>query len=353
MAVYPRGKKYILSVGSGADRQRLSFDSQAEAEEAELEYQLEARKAAREGRKVVLPGAKKKPKDSSGKTLKDAFDRTWRDHWKDGKSAKTHGLNAGNVLKTLGHDTLLSDIDVPMIREAMDEWEDLGNVGSTINRKVSCLSMMLKTALDHEWLDKMPKLPRRKEGEHRICWLDEAAEAKAITMAQHLGLPDLVDYIIVGIDTGFRRGEVLGLTAGDVGATHVILHAGETKSDKARGVPMTDRVRAILTARKAGGRKLFPELTVSVLRYNWRVLREAMGKLDDPQWVPHMLRHTCASRLVQRGVPIATVQQWMGHATITTTLRYAHLSPNNLLDAAAILQGSPLESFTTKLRAVK
>ncbi len=41
--------------------------------------------------------------------------------------------------------------------------------------------------------------------------------------------------------------------------------------------------------------------------------------------------HTCASRLVQRGVPLKVVQEWMGHKAINMTMRYAHLAPANLL----------------------
>ena len=42
--------------------------------------------------------------------------------------------------------------------------------------------------------------------------------------------------------------------------------------------------------------------------------------------------HTCVSRLVQRGVGLKVVQQWMGHKSIQITLRYAHLAPSNLAD---------------------
>lgn len=47
----------------------------------------------------------------------------------------------------------------------------------------------------------------------------------------------------------------------------------------------------------------------------------------------HMLRHTFASHLAMRGVPIRTISELLGHATIQMTMRYAHLSPNVARDA--------------------
>ncbi len=47
----------------------------------------------------------------------------------------------------------------------------------------------------------------------------------------------------------------------------------------------------------------------------------------------HDLRHTFGSRLVMKGVDIRTVQELMGHKTITVTLRYAHLAPQHQLAA--------------------
>ena len=43
---------------------------------------------------------------------------------------------------------------------------------------------------------------------------------------------------------------------------------------------------------------------------------------------PHMLRHTFASHCTMLGVPPAKIQQWMGHASLQTTERYAHLRPD-------------------------
>lgn len=52
----------------------------------------------------------------------------------------------------------------------------------------------------------------------------------------------------------------------------------------------------------------------------------------------HLLRHTFASRVVSRGVPIRTLQQLLGHASITMTERYAHLAPATLIDAVRVLE---------------
>jgi integrase len=62
-----------------------------------------------------------------------------------------------------------------------------------------------------------------------------------------------------------------------------------------------------------------------------------MGKTDDPQFVPHMLRHTCATRLSQSGVSLPVIKEWLGHTTIQTTIRYAHFNKKDLLSAAQAL----------------
>ncbi len=51
----------------------------------------------------------------------------------------------------------------------------------------------------------------------------------------------------------------------------------------------------------------------------------------------HDLRHTYASRLVQRGVPLYTVSQLLGHASLKMTLRYSHLATRDLETAVAKL----------------
>lgn len=324
MPIYPRGDAFMVSVGSKGNRYRQSFKTKAEAELAELQA-LTRMKAS--GSPLEAPTSPSK-EQVKGYTLQDAHDLTWRLYWKGDKGKVCHEVTINCVFRSIPAQTLLDDITPAMVLEAIEEWEDEGNSGSTVNRKVSHISKMLSTAVEQGWLKAAPKLPRRKPGKHRIRWMSEQEELKVLNACTTLGLDDLRDFITVAIDTGFRRSELLGLVPNDFINGMVQLHAGSTKSDKARAVPATKRVAEILH-RRSNQRKLFG-YTFHVLRGQWLALKAHLGMDDDPQFVIHMLRHTCASRMVQRGVNLAVVQQWMGHSNIATTLRYAHLAPDSL-----------------------
>ena len=51
----------------------------------------------------------------------------------------------------------------------------------------------------------------------------------------------------------------------------------------------------------------------------------------------HDLRHTVATRLVEKGIDLVVVKEILGHAKIDTTMRYAHAVPQRKLDAISVL----------------
>jgi integrase len=79
------------------------------------------------------------------------------------------------------------------------------------------------------------------------------------------------------------------------------------------------------------------------------VVAQACIKADPPFNVtPHTLRHTSGSWLPQAGVPLRTIQKLMGHRSITTTERYAHVSRDNFAVAIALLSGFVTNSVTRR-----
>jgi integrase len=97
-------------------------------------------------------------------------------------------------------------------------------------------------------------------------------------------------------------------------------------------------VASILKIRLAGNVDNLFNLTVFQSDKAWAWAREQMGMKDDFEFIIHALRHTCASRLVNAGMDLYVVKEWLGHSSIQVTERYAHLNPVKLVHAATMLE---------------
>ncbi len=124
----------------------------------------------------------------------------------------------------------------------------------------------------------------------------------------------------------------------NINLTSNLLTVWKSKNDKARSVPLTARAKGILESRQLSNpERPFPYKLWQVENV-WKWLREKMHLEGDKEYVPHSLRHTCASRLVNAGVDLYVVKEWLGHSSIKVTERYAHLSPVKLVQAVKALE---------------
>jgi len=178
------------------------------------------------------------------------------------------------------------------------------------------------------------------------------------------------------LDTGMRIGEAVALHTHRVDLAAKTIDIVEVwdrynrviksypKGKKRRTVPLTPRLERLLTAwmnshppddpnscgfdHVKGSRcrsalvLLGPRGAVidphNFTHVKWK---EALGFADIGHVVPHDLRHTYASRLVTAGVSMARVQKLLGHGTITTTERYAHLASDGHDEVRAALSRRP------------
>jgi integrase len=139
------------------------------------------------------------------------------------------------------------------------------------------------------------------------------------------------DLAILALDTGMRRSELQRLSWDDVDFEGNVLRVEDTKNGEFRLVPMTQRVRNMLTMQmKAEGPVV--EFDDPKKALNAAAKAAGIGHVH-----LHMLRHTFASRLRDKGVPIDRIQALLGHKSLQMTLRYAKLRDAQLHKAIEAL----------------
>ncbi|MGC3025884.1 tyrosine-type recombinase/integrase [Burkholderia sp. DN3021] len=243
--------------------------------------------------------------------------------WRGKAYELTAYRNVEHFIKVVG-DLPLDEIRTTTIDDFVNEVA--GTLAdSTVNRKLTNVHSVLKYAHDREWLVKMPKFAWKTEDEGRVRWITAEEEQQMFFFLYCWDELEMVRFVEVLLDTGMRRGELLKLQPKDVDGPWVRLWVNKTK--KARSVPLTERAEAALAV------GLPFRLNENRLRQVWERLRSAMGLEDDEDFVLHALRHTAATRTLARTGNIAMVQKLLGHRKIETTMRYAHISDDDLLSA--------------------
>lgn len=338
MAVRPRGNGWQADVSHKGQRYRADLPSR---EAAEL-WEAEAKVALLAGRPLPKAGNSTSGGENpaGGWTVSEGVDRTEKRFWKGTAGGPSAMHNAKFVLEFFGQKRRLSSISTTDVDDFVSFLEDRGDADGTINRKLAVLSKVLRFAKERGGLtSELPKIDRKKEKQGRIRYLTEDEEAAFLATLKAWGKDDHHDAFVVLIDTGVRLGELWRIEARDLNSKGGVVSIWRTKADLPRSIPMTKRVREVLERRtkKSPSGPLFP-FDNAWFRYTWDRVRNHMGLDRDKQFIPHTLRHTTASRLVQRGVGIKVVQEWLGHRTITVTMRYAHLAPTNLQAAVSVLE---------------
>lgn len=275
-------------------------------------------------------------------SLKQAFEKTCELHWtpEETRSWKKLQANAFQALEFFGPATLVHTINSEKVDEWASHMKKNGSSGATINRKLSALSKMFTVAFRKEKLTRKPVIERRKETAGRIRFLSQKEEQLVLQTFETWGLHLAADVVRVLVDTGLRPSELWRLKRKDVDFQNKIIHIWQTKTDKPRSVPMTKRVSEILGKFQGAMDHvvLFGECDNYWFDRHWNKMKEHLGLGGDKEFIPYCLRHTCASRLIQKGVNLVVVQEWLGHKSILTTRRYSHLSPTNLLEAVKVLE---------------
>jgi len=150
----------------------------------------------------------------------------------------------------------------------------------------------------------------------------------------------------IALHTGMRRSEQYGLTWDAVDFERKVLTLTRTKNGRTRHIPLNSVALAAFKKLVAGmersNRVFLPVKGKRALQSSRYWFDKAIPEAGVADFHWHDLRHTFASRLVMAGVDLRTVQELMGHKTVSMTVRYSHLAPEHLSGAVERLVATGL-----------
>jgi site-specific recombinase XerD len=255
------------------------------------------------------------------------------------RSLRTASTHLETTKADLGHKVAadLTPDDIDRWISSHKDWTP-----ATMNRYKATLGRALQLAVvsGHLQRNVARLVTARREDNTRVRWLKEDEE-KRIIAAINKNCPAQLPAFIVALHTGLRQSEQFSLEWHEVDFERRKIFLDKTKTGRDREVPMSKTCFQVLSElhKKKTNNWVFLSTRYKGRRLEnprqWfeTVLRDA--KVENFHW--HDLRHSFASRLVMKGVSLQTVSKLLGHASLTVTLRYAHLSPDHLAGAVDVL----------------
>jgi len=215
---------------------------------------------------------------------------------------------------------------------------------TSINKELRFLASMINRAVEFEWIPrhKLYRIPILIKGvnDARLRYLSTEEEEKLLNAIRN---PLLKDVVIFALNTGLRRCEILSLKWKNVDLKNkcLILESGQTKNKKRHVLPLNSTAWKVIKNRlkeKAENCEFVFHRGGKPVKSIRGAFENALKRAGIEDFRFHDLRHTFASRLVQKGVDLYVVKELLNHSDIQTTQRYAHLKLDNLKKAVEMLE---------------
>jgi integrase len=308
--------------------------------------------------------AKKKAEERRATTYEQYF----REHYlpdiehdkRKGAVRDEKSIHKNSILPNVGNLPILhiGELDLKRITRAMNQ---AGRAPRTIQLALAHVRMVINHAIRSGYhagpnpVSTMPRNSKPKVENRRLRFFtpDEAGELLERLLSRS---KDVHDMTLLSLYCGLRAGEIFKLTWRHVDFTNRQVTLIETKSGRDRTVPIPEKVYEMFRSRTEGpGNALvFPD---SKGNRRVRITKTFEKAVDDmglnngitdrkDKLVFHSCRHTCASWLVQVGVPLLTVKEILGHSTIALTERYSHIAPDGTRAALQVMEKAIQESRT-------
>ena len=200
----------------------------------------------------------------------------------------------------------------------------------SINRELAILKSMFNRAIEWDMLSNNPAKSVKNfpadDKRVRFLTIEEINRLLSVCSGYLSGI------VVLALNTGMRKGEILGLRWENVDSENSVIYipSSLSKNKCRREIPMNAFVKKTLKELKkyATSPYVFCKADGSPLGSIRKSYATALEKANIKDFRFHDLRHTFCSQLVKGGTDIYTVMELAGHKSIKMTMRYAHLTPN-------------------------
>ena len=231
----------------------------------------------------------------------------------------------------------LTQVKTTQVKSYIVHLKEKGQANRSINRKISTLRTFYKYCLRENLMEKSPMtgIKALKMPQNLVKFVTET-DMNKVSFGEKTDFSTIRDHLIFEMlyQTGMRQAELRGLKDADVDkmGMQVKIHG---KRNKDRIVPLSREMTQLIAQYQALRDATFTTKADRLLLndkgeemsphyvYN-KVHRTLEGVTTLKQKSPHVLRHTCATVLLEHGANLRAIQELLGHSSLSSTQIYAH-----------------------------
>ena len=271
--------------------------------------------------------------------------------WIEGRqaSAKVKGYIIGELKQRFGN-VPLKRFSTMLVEQLQTDIIRKGFKNSYNNKVLNVFKHMFSKAVEREMVEadvlkRIRKVKLLRE-DRRLRYLESKEQCQMLIDSCD---PHLKPIVIVALNTGLRKGNILNLKWSNIDLKNGFILIDMTKNGERLEIPINETLRQTLKdlPRLLDNGYLFydpktdkPDTVLKPYTDVKRSFASACRRAKITDFHFHDLRHTFASHLVMAGVDLTTVKELLGHKDIKMTLRYAHLAPSHKVRAVEILDST-------------
>jgi len=251
-----------------------------------------------------------------------------------GATERAYAADLREFGRWFGPDSPVEDIDVRVLVDWVAELGRAREHGrlapATISRKLVAVRSLLRFTLGPQGVPdaalapkrarRLPDAPKKEEVEELVDTFD----ASTALGLRNRALIELV------YSAGLRSAEAVGLDLGDVDFEQELVHVREGKGAKDRIVPLGEEAAQLVSLYLHRARPELARGAENALFLSARGRRLDTSTLRRLVPHPHRLRHSFATHLLEGGADLRTIQELLGHSSLSTTQMYSHVDAKRL-----------------------